>query len=663
MAVRELRGARLRRALGGRPLALGTLIYSGAAVAAAWPALGSFGSSFVSLGARGFGEAAAGDHLQTVYRFWLVGHQVERGAAPWRDPYSFQPIVEPQIALGGWPFGLPFWPLDAAFGPVIAWNTLLLAGIVAAGLLTFSWLRALGVSDPAALAGGLAFAVAPYRLEQSGEHLLGWIAILLPLVLLAVERARAAPSAARAHLWGALGAVALGSVPLSGQVHLAMGVIPLALAYAAVRFERVAFWWATAGVVAATGIGVLIRYTLIAGSIEAGGRSLGEVKLFQADWRDFLGRDLPRAGDPFGTESFVYIGWLTPVLALAGLLVLLRGRRWLALVLGLAAVVPLLLAVGTNFPLYSPLWHHFSPWRFPRVPERLAPVAALALAALAAIALARLFAAFGARRTAVAAAAALLLVGADLSVQPFRATAAAEGNRAYAALPPGGRLLELPLFEPGINFGAVYNYYALQSPRERPGGYSTLAPAPAFDWFFALNRLSCGAWMTGDEDRLRSAGIGPVLFHAGLYEQSRTAGAWFAWQALQEHGYRPAAGDGGVTLLQPGSGPPAEAPVPEPPRNEIVFCEGWRAWTMSERQAPFWLFGKGRIRLDFSAPTPTEATLWVDGVKRRKFDVFGTEAQTVRLRGERWHLLVLEVPRLFETAPPRGLRLDRLTLG
>jgi len=641
---------------------LALVTYAGAAVAAAWPALGSFGSSFVSLGARGFGEAAAGDHLQTVYRFWLVGHQLEQGEAPWRDPYSFQPLVEPQIALGGWPFGVPFWPLEAAFGPVVAWNTLLLAGIVAAGLLTFSWLRALELPPAAALVGGLAFAVAPYRLEQSGEHLLGWIAILLPLTLLAVERARAARSRPRAHLWAAAGAVALASVPLSGQVHLAIGAIPLVAAYAAVRFERAAFWWAAAGAAAATGIGLLIRYTLIAGSIEAGGRSLGEVRQFEAGWGDLFSRDLPRAGDPFATESFVYSGWLTPVLALAGLILLLRGRRRLAVVLGLAAIVPLLLAVGTNFPAYSPLWRHFSPFRFPRVPERLVPIAALALAALAAFALARLFAALGTRRTALAGAAALVLVGADLSVQPFRATAADEGNRAYAAVPSAGRLLELPLFEPGINFGAVYNYYALQAPRERPGGYSTLAPPRAFDWFFALNRLSCGAWLPGDEETLRSRGAGPVLFHAGLYDQSQTAGGWFAWQALQERGYRPVAEDGPVTLLVRGFGPPAEAPLPEPPHGEIVFCEGWRHWTMSERQAPFWIYGRGRLELDLAAPGMTAAGVWVDGQKRRTLQVAGAAAVTVRLRGEGWHVVMLEVPKLLGTNPPRGLRLARLGL-
>jgi len=662
MALQELPGAGLRRALGRRPLALAALGYAAAAVGATWPAVGSFRSAFTSLGAHGWGEAAAGDHLQSIYRFWLVGHQLEHGRAPWRDPYSFQPLVHPQVALGGWPFGLPFWPLDRAFGPVVAWNTLLLAGIVAAGLLTFAWLRALELPGLAAFGGGLAFAVAPYRLEQSGEHLLGWVAILLPLALLGVERSRAASTYGRSHLWGLAAAVALVSIPLSGQVHLALGAIPFVLAYAAVRFDLLAFLWTVAGAGAATGVGLAIRYTLIAGSLEAGGRSLREVRQFQAGWDDLVGRGLPAVGNVFAGERFVYIGWLTPLLALAGLALLLRGRRWLGLVLGLGAVLPLLLALGTNFPLYTPIWHHFAPLRFPRVPERFVPVAALALAALAGFTLGELQRALDPRRGLALAGAFVALVGADLSVQPFRATPADPGNAAYAALPGSGRVLELPLFQPGIHFGSVYNYYALQAPRAHPGGYSTLAPQPPYDWFFAENRLSCGFWLPGDAERLRSLGIGPILFHRGLYDQSRLPGAWFAWRALMAQGYRPVARGGEVTVLLPGTGAPAEPPLPEPPRSEIVFCEGWRSWTMTERQAPLWIYGKGRVELRLSAPGPTQATISLDGRPPRTLQVASIAQVSLRLRRARWHLVVIEVPALFATQRPSGLHLDRLKL-
>ena len=44
--------------------------------------------------------------------------------------------------------------------------------------------------------------IAPYRLAQSAGHLLGWIAVLLPVALYAFERSRAASSRAAAHAWG-----------------------------------------------------------------------------------------------------------------------------------------------------------------------------------------------------------------------------------------------------------------------------------------------------------------------------------------------------------------------------------------------------------------------------------------------------------------------------
>jgi hypothetical protein len=269
----------------------------------------------------GAGEPPAGDHLQSVYRFWLVGHQLEHGEAPWKDPYSFQPVVEPQTVLGGWPFGFGFWPLETAFGPVVAWNLLLLGTIVAAGLLTYGWLRCLELGRLGAALGGLAFALAPYRLEQSAGHLLGWVALLLPLALLAVERARVAPTPARTQAWGATAALAVASIPLAGQLHLALGAVPLVLAYAAVRFSRASFVWALAGSLVAVGIGVAIRYTLIAGSPEGSGRSVDELRRYSAEPVDFVNRwHAPRS------EEFVYLGWLTPALALTGLVFLARRR-------------------------------------------------------------------------------------------------------------------------------------------------------------------------------------------------------------------------------------------------------------------------------------------------------------------------------------------------
>jgi hypothetical protein len=155
-----------------------------------------------------------------VWQLWLPGHQLGRGAAPWLDPYSFQPEVAARVNFAGWPFAAAFGPLKALFGTVVAWNLFVLLGYLGAGGLTFLWLRSVGLGVGASLAGGLVFALAPYRAVQGGAgHLLAWIAMLLPLSLWAWER--------RLY-W--LTAAALATIPLSGQVHLALGALPFVFA-------------------------------------------------------------------------------------------------------------------------------------------------------------------------------------------------------------------------------------------------------------------------------------------------------------------------------------------------------------------------------------------------------------------------------------------------
>src|SRR5262249_59097970 len=101
---------------------------------------------------------------------------------------------------------------------------------------------------------------------------------------------------------------------------------------------------------------------------------------YSADWLDFLTRH-----ERHGSESFVFLGWVTPLAALAGLYLLVRaGRAWLAALLAVGAVVPILLALGTNTPLYRPVHAVVPGPPYPRVPERLMPVACLATAALVA---------------------------------------------------------------------------------------------------------------------------------------------------------------------------------------------------------------------------------------------------------------------------------------
>ena len=586
------------------------------------PKLSQARSHFLARGTPISGEAAAGDHLQAEYHLWLVGHQLEHGRAPWRDPYTFRPESPPRWNFGGWPFGLPFWPLAAIFGPVLGWNLFLLLTYLAAGGFAYLWLRELRLPVAAALVGGLVFALAPYRVAQSAGHLRGPISALLPLALWAFERSR------RGSRWWLVGAAAaLASIPFS-DVHLALGAIPFFLLYALCRGGRLG---AVAAIMPAVAAALLVGHFSTSG-IGSGGRSLREVSHYSATGLDFVARH-PR----HGLESFVFLGWLTPLLALAGLVLLLGARRFgLAAALAIGAVVPILLALGTHFPLYSALWHHLAPLRYPRVPERLMPVACLAIAALVAFAVARV-------RWLALVAALLVLVAADLRASVYEAAAAEPGRQAYVGLTAPGRLLELPVLHPNVHLGSVYLWYDQVAQRERPGGYSTIAPRPAARLSLRLAELNCGDWRPGDDALLRRLGVRYVAFHRGLAGET----GWFAWRELLGHGFGRVARDDGVTMLERGrSG--GSSPVAEPSKR-VVFCEGWHGGSPRYRHAAFW--ARGQMRLHLTTREPVRVTLSID--RRPVRSLLVAKPVSVPIGRAGWRLIGVDV-----TRADRGLRIS-----
>jgi hypothetical protein len=473
-----------------RFVALAVGLYATAALVATWPAVRHADAHYLARPAPGFGEAAAGDHLQLAYAFWLVGHQLERGASPWADPYSFRPEATAPPNVQGWLLGLPAWPLDRLVGKVRTYNLLVLLSFVAAGGFACWWLRTLGLARGAALAGGLVFALAPYRVGQSTGHLLGLVAFLLPATLLGLERKR----------WWLAGA-ALVALPLSGQLHLTLGAIPFCVGYAWARLPRRERRGAYAACALAVAAALLVQRTVVAGSIAAG-RSFGQVERYSAELSDFVTRAVGG-----GVEELVFVGWLVPLLAVIGLVAAHRRQRGLAWLLGLSVAVPALLALGANLPGYEWLWRTFPPLHATRVPERFLPIACLALAALAAYALDRV-------RASVLVGLTLALIALDLHVPVFGAVEADGPSRAYAALRGSGRLLELPVIRPDIHYGSVYLAYMRQSPRERPQGYSTTAPPAADRWARANRGLSCGYGRVPRE-------VTFVTVHRGVYRQTR----------------------------------------------------------------------------------------------------------------------------------------------
>jgi hypothetical protein len=174
------------------------------------------------------------------------------------------------------------------------------------------------------------------------------------------------------------------------------------------------------------------------------------------------------------------------------------------------------------------------------------PIACLTLAALAAFALSR-------ARWRLAPLFALAVLAVDLRVDVYEATAADDANRTYAALRdlPSGRLLELPVIRPQRHYGSTYLYYATQAPRERPGGYSTVAPREADRLARDLLALNCGKWREA-ERTLRELGVSYIALHDGVYVADRATPdcVRVARRGLLAHGFRQVARDGPVTLYE-----------------------------------------------------------------------------------------------------------------
>lgn len=632
------------------------------------PGIAHIDSKFLAGGAPGYGEAAPGDHLQTAYHLWLFGNQIENGRSPWLNQYDFRPQSAPTVNPAVWPYGPVFWPLYHVFGLVLGWNLFVLFTFVAAGLAACAWLRELGLPRGPALVGGLAFEIAPYRAVQSAGHLLGPIAVLLPLSLWALERGRRGNP-----LWLLLSAGAIASIPLSGQAHLAIGAVPFYGAYALVRLPAVTrrMWvylgGAALGVLLSIAAGILVDRTVVQGSINAHGRSLSSVSAYSASWLDFLTRH-----ERHGSESFVFLGWVTPLAAIVGIYVLCRtGRRLLGAILAVGAVVPILLALGTNTPLYRPLHAVVPGLQYPRVPERIMPVACLAIAALAAFALelvldGRILSGLvrgltpATGRTAMAVAVvAVVVVGLDLHFEALRASAADSGNKAVRALAKGprdARLLEVPVFLPDIHYGSVYQYYNMTAQLQRPTGYSTTAPVIADTVARKLQPLNCGDWTTRPGRWLTRLGITEIAFHRGLFVLNTAVPGrtWFAWRGLVLHGFRPWAQDGGITILDRlhGHGPPPPAPVAEPSRNSAWLCAGWYASdgdgrAMSAGHTAMWAYGTS-ISMVMRSYVRIKVTFSVDGEHRFDREISALGEVRVRLGKPGWHLLTLDTKELPE---------------
>jgi hypothetical protein len=106
---------------------------------------------------------------------------------------------------------------------------------------------------------------------------------------------------------------------------------------------------------------------------------------------------------------------------------------------------------------------------------------------------------------------------------------------------------------PDVHLGSVYYLYDMKALRERPGGYSTLAPRRADEVARSLQPLNTGDWSRDRAGRLRKFGVRFIAVHEGIYEQThrlQPADARRAEQALAAHGWTLIGRDGTVLMYR-----------------------------------------------------------------------------------------------------------------
>ena len=95
-----------------------------------------------------------------------------------------------------------------------------------------------------------------------------------------------------------------------------------------------------------------------------------------------------------------------------------------------------------------------------------------------------------------------------------------------------------------MQLNSTYLYYDMAAQRQRPAGYSTTVPRPAFRTARRLRPITCGTW-SRDVARL---GIRYVAVHDGFYARYYPHCLARAQAALRGNGFRPLARDGQVQV-------------------------------------------------------------------------------------------------------------------
>jgi|KBSMisStaDraftv2_1062788.scaffolds.fasta_scaffold16291_3 F5/8 type C domain len=295
-------------------------LYGGLTVALLFPLLGHFGSAF---------PHDPGDPILNTWILWHGARTLPLTHAWWNGPMFFpmaDSIALSEVLLSSLPIS---WVVQAlTHNPVAAYNVVFALSFPLCGLGAYFLARELTGREDAALVGGLAFMLAPYRAEQL-SHLPVLSYYWAPIVLFALHRY------ARQRHWKWLALFGTAWLAQSLANGYAMFHLSILVALWIVWFMRplricvpVLVAWAVA---ALPMLPILLRYEEVHSALHLL-RDINEVKRFGVDLGDFLAAppDLALWGGRLGVarpETAAFAGVTLLVLGLAAIVVTRLERR------------------------------------------------------------------------------------------------------------------------------------------------------------------------------------------------------------------------------------------------------------------------------------------------------------------------------------------------
>ena len=365
-------------------LALLTLIFF-------WPVV--LGNAWIP---RGGGDSVS--FIYPMYRF--ASQSLWQGTIPLWNPYQYAgaPFIADNQSGIFYPFNLLLFLLNPNFSykaiqGLVIWH-IFFAG---AGMYFCSRLLPQNkpIGRPAALIGSITFMFSSVFITHIGNLNLIAVAAWLPLAFLALHRAILAEGTRNRLAWAVAGGVALGLGTLAGHGQMTfmlaayLGIYALYRSLVDRRLQPLlilVLLGITAVAIAA--INILPSFEAVQYTVRAGFSS-DQAANYSLPWRgllgilapDFFGRGEDRFWGSWSRVEYGYAGIL-PLLLAAAAIAIRRSRLTIFFVL--SAALFLLLALGSNTPVY-PLFLHVLPM-FPfQVPARFVLLFDFSLAGLAAV--------------------------------------------------------------------------------------------------------------------------------------------------------------------------------------------------------------------------------------------------------------------------------------